>query len=229
MDGKIKLFGVFTFCRKGADDFKAYKINRTIGRDNRILKMTREDQKEDQYIEDEKNDLKTLTSFDINYSFLEWVWIVFVNISLISFMASLFSFDKEYNLLGMLFSTLFSASVGIVFNIVFLKLYKCLLICEMKEQIKMDSSLESVYTISIRVYYMITIVTAIGLGLFTGYISTNRKDIDTYRWVCVTFCAISIFALVYRLFSNINLCKPKPKSELSEETTVSSIESHENR
>ena len=146
-DGKITLFAIFVFCRKGTKDFRVYKINKSIDRESHTFPMIKDD---DKSIKTEKEGLKILSHYSVNYSFLELIWILFVNISMIGTVDAVFPFrfgqseNKFSILLEMFIRVAISSSVAIIFSFVFLKAYNFLLLQKLREQTKMYSKCETI-------------------------------------------------------------------------------------
>lgn len=230
-DVRIILFGVFVLCRRGPEEYKLYRINKNIGRENRSFKMIllEKDEGEDQMIEAEQVQLKSL-NLQINYSFLELVWIFFVNISLIGLMAAIlpkiYRFYPSSVYIEMTITVLICSCAALVFNLLLTKVYQWMLLAELKQQTKMNSKYEKIFFITIKVYYVISILVSFLFGLYVGFQNTRQKNIETYQWVCIIFCATGLFAFVWEVLDNIcNCCSKRraPTEGSEEEKTVSSM------
>lgn len=221
----IILTGVYSQCTFGdkvEDKPKGYKIRKNIKRYKRLFHL-RQYKDDEEVIDAEDILLRRIDSSQIRLSFLELVWILFVNISIISFVSSKTQFKSINNLwLKMIVSILISTLIAIVFNLLFVKLYKYLLLQELKQQSKMDLKYEKIYFVVIKAYNIISIALAMVLCIYVMIWGFNWTDIQTYQWFCITFCSSALFSFLWIIISDSEMFRNQRKGESESEQTINS-------
>ena len=225
-EGRITLFGAFVFGSKGHEDYhKVYRIMKDIAREPRELKMSIADP--NQKFQDPAY-LRSLNSFPIHLSYLEIIWILFVNISVIFGLAHLFitcCFDRPI-FWDMLWTMLVTSGIAIGVNVALIKFYKSMIRGELKQKTLMDSRSENICFIFIKIFIIGTIIGSVIIGFIVSFGRHKRKDIETYRLMCITFASISLVGLLWNIGSHLNLNvnkKSRPSEPLSMEDNSSLI------
>lgn len=213
IDGRITLFGAFVFGNKGHEDYhKVYRINRDIAKEPREIKVLATDDNQKQ---EETNHLKSLESFPIHLSFLELIWILSVNISVISLLVHyiMVGLLTKQTVLHMLITMLMAGAIGSLFNLILIKIYKALIRGELKQKTLMNSSSENVYFLLIKAFVILTIVASVVIDILLIWIRAQRKDIETFRWLCIVFAATTIVVLLWNIGSHLSFGKKGQPSE----------------
>ncbi|XP_054166600.1 uncharacterized protein LOC128964066 [Oppia nitens] len=223
LETKIKLLYIKIDCKFGGKESITFTVMKNIIKNSRRF-----------YFQEPKdlseNDIKipsTTFNFGISniyLSYLEIMWILFVDISLMALFVDIFRniFDNTISpiiSIQLLFQLLSATGCLIVIHIILVIVYKCLLLCLLKQQRRMQS--ETIFYCIIIVFYVLTTFTAVCICC---YLSINILSlIDIYQWVSIIICGTGILCLLWYLSSKLKplFWRNKPNITITETNTNS--------
>ena len=220
---KIALFGVLAQCGENDQEYVIYKVNKHIVRSQRRFNIKR--YKEGSRVLDLDSELmhmKDVGISQINLKFLEMIFVLFVVISFIAFMTALSAEQLkntiENSWLFILTLILICTFLGIVFNMAFVIIYKYLVLMEIKQRAQMSARNEKVFLVLVRIFYVVSIVVALGLVIGSYTVTHDNHIIPVLKWFSATFCSSSLTAFLWCYISHSSFSSPKEEVYTSEQT-----------
>ncbi|CAG2112600.1 unnamed protein product [Medioppia subpectinata] len=208
MESKILLMGVLV---KGIHNDRErldwFPIRKNIIRNSRQFNLRAKDPETDTKVE---TPLRHISINQISLSFLELLWIVFLDIS---FIASLVVFmplplRQSYSITEEMAVTVgIITPVAIVFHTLVVVLYKYILVLQMRQQLALSATAENNIQRAILVLYITSTALAMISGMAVVYRHKHNTFLETYQWLSCDLCITGILVLVYSVVSTPMECK----------------------